>query len=80
MDPVKFSVLLSLIVPRVIQQIVKDFPWDEKRATLEFYRSRVYRALSDEPLKVWHYSDRMLAQMFNDEYVVGSFNFPEEAC
>lgn len=79
MDAARFSVILSLLVPPVVGQIMNDFGWDEKQATLAFYRSRVYQALADEPLKVWHYSPLVLARMFAAERRTGAFDFPEEA-
>ena len=52
---------------------------DEKSAISCFYRSKLYKELSDEQSKLWHYSPLTLYTMYQDELLTGSYDYPEEA-
>ena len=43
------------------------------------YSSRLYEQLSDERLKLWHYSPVMLCDMLEEELSTGTITYPEEA-
>jgi len=75
----RHSALLTVIVPMVIGEVVKSQGLDEKTATERFYASRVYEELSDERRKLWHYSPKVLASMYEEELRTGSITYPEEA-
>ena len=79
MDRDKFSAILSLIVPQVVQLIVEKNGIDETAATQAFYNSKVYRALENVDTAVWHFSALTLYNMYKEEKETGSFVFPKEA-
>jgi hypothetical protein len=75
----QFSALLAVIVPPIIDQIIKNSNVDEMDAIAGFYRSRLYQELSDEESKLWHYGPMTLYTMYQDELLTGSYRYPEEA-
>ena len=75
----EFSIILTLIIPRVIELIKEHYKLDEITATKEFYQSEVYSLLEDERSKVWHFSPRTLFQMYKVAREYGHFTIPEEA-
>jgi hypothetical protein len=79
MNEDQFSAMLAVIVPPIIEQIVKNSNVDEADAIYRFYQSRLYQELSDEESKLWHYSPMTLYTMYQDELLTGSYRYPEEA-
>lgn len=79
MDSQKFEAMLILIVPEVIQMIVKNNKIDEIEATDRFYSSMVYEKLEQEETKMWHLSPLTLYNMFVEEQETAKITFPEEA-
>ena len=75
----KFSALLAVIVPPVVELIANRKGISETAATESFYRSTVYARLSDETSKLWHYSAETLYAMYDDEVCGRAIGFPEEA-
>ena len=75
----RHSALLTVIVPMVIDEIVRAYGLDEKTATERFYASRVYEELSDEERKLWHYSPKVLFSLYDEEMRTGAITYPEEA-
>ena len=75
----KFSALLSVIVPPVVELIAERKGVSETAATESFYRSTVYARLSDETSKLWHYSAETLFSMYDDETSGRAIEYPEEA-
>lgn len=75
----KHSALLTVIVPLVIEEIVRAYGIDEKSAIQCFYASRVYEELSDESRKLWHYSPKVLFSLYDEERKTGAITYPEEA-
>ncbi|MEE0890715.1 MAG: hypothetical protein U0M61_02500 [Succinivibrio sp.] len=78
MDHKKFSALLVLIIPKVVDLIVKNYHYDEIRAINEFYSSYVYSVLEQEDTKLWHLSPLTLFNLFDEEKTTGKVTFPEE--
>ncbi len=79
MNEEQFNAMLATIfVPPVVEHIATHYGLDEITATELFYTSQVFEALSDEDLKVWHYSPLLLFEMFKEEKETGSFTYPEE--
>ncbi len=74
-----FSALLTVIVPQIIGIVVREHRLDEKMATARFYSSRLYNELSDETLKLWHYSPQMLFKLYDEEVRTGTITYPEPA-
>ena len=79
MNEDQFSVMLTLIVPPIVDLIIKNSNIDESRAVSIFYKSKLYKELSDENSKLWHYSPLTLYSMYQDELLTGSYDYPEEA-
>lgn len=80
MNERQYSTMLSvLILPPLVTQIGKQMGLDEATATERLYRSEFYEKLSDERLKLWHYSPVMLADMFAEAERTGTIPYPEEA-
>ena len=48
-------------------------------AAQSFYSSELYTKLSDEKLKIWHYSSETLFALYCEEQDIGKIIFPEEA-
>ena len=78
MEKKKFEAMLVLIVPQVVNLIVESYPYDEVKASKEFYSSKVYSFLEQEDTKLWHLSPLTLFNMFDEERQTGMFTFPEE--
>ena len=79
MNEDQFSAMLAVIVPPVIEQIIKNSNVDDDTVISRFYQSRLYRELSDETSKLWHYSPMTLYTMYQDELLTGTYDYPEEA-
>ena len=73
----QYSTLLAIIVPQIMEYIVQNSNVDDKEAVSAFYRSKLYSELTNEDLKLWHYSPRTLYAMYQDELLTGSYNYPE---
>lgn len=78
MDEDQFSAMLAVIVPPIIEYILKNSNVDDEKVILGFYRSRLYQELSDEKSKLWHYSALTLYTMYQDELLTGTYDYPEE--
>ena len=68
-----------LVLPSLVGEIVKRLGISEAEATERLYRSEMYEKLSDERLKLWHYSPVMLGEMFVEAERTGIIPYPEEA-
>lgn len=79
MNEEQFSAILTVIVPPIIEQIIKNSNIDDKKAVLQFYQSNLYKELSDEKSKLWHYGTITLYTMYQDELLTGFYEYPEEA-
>lgn len=79
MNENQFSAMLAVIVPQIVEQITKNSNIDDDEAIFKFYQSKLYRELSDEKTKLWHYSPLTLYTMYQDELLTGSYDYPEEA-
>lgn len=79
MNDNQFSAMLAIIVPPIMEHILQNSNIEENRAISRFYQSKLYRELSDEKSKLWHYSSLTLYTMYQDEALTGSYDYPEEA-
>lgn len=73
------ALLAILIVPQLVAEIAKRSGKSEMDAIDRLYNSRLYEQLSDERLKLWHYSSVMLCDMLEEELSTGTITYPEEA-
>ena len=78
MNDNQFSAMLAIIVPHIIELIIKNSNLDTDKAISLFYKSKLYQELSDEKSKLWHYSPMTLYTMYQDELLTGSYDYPEE--
>ena len=72
------NAMLAIIVPHIIELIIKNSNLDTDKAISLFYKSKLYQELSDEKSKLWHYSPMTLYTMYQDELLTGSYDYPEE--
>lgn len=79
MNEDQFSAMLAIIVPPIIEQIIKNSNVDDEEVISRFYQSKLYQELADETSKLWHYSPMTLYTMYQDELLTGSYDYPEEA-
>lgn len=79
MNENQFSAMLTIMVPPIVEQIIKNSNLDEDEVISLFYKSKLYQELSDEKSKLWHYSPMTLYTMYQDELLTGSYDYPEEA-
>lgn len=77
MEQKKFEAMLVLIVPKIVELIVKNHKMDEVTASKEFYKSNVYSLLEQEDTKLWHLSPLLLFHMYDEEIKTGNITFPE---
>lgn len=66
-----------LVVPALVAQIVKLTGISEEDATRRLYQSEFYEKLSNEELKLWHYSPVLLGDMFVEYERTGIIPYPE---
>ena len=78
MNENQFNAILAIIVPHIIELIIKNSNLDTDKAISLFYKSKLYQELSDEKSKLWHYSPMTLYTMYQDELLTGSYDYPEE--
>jgi len=79
MNDDQYSAFLAVIVPDVVGLVATRRGLDEAEAARQFYSSRLYAKLSDEKLKLWHYSAETLYALYAEECDLGTLTFPEEA-
>jgi len=73
------SGILVLLVPQLIQEIMKQGGVSENDATAALYRSDLYAALENERTKLWHLSPKALYVLYQQEQQTGHIDYPEEA-
>ena len=77
MEQQKFRALIVLIVPQIIELIVKHDGVDEISAAKDFYQSKVYSLLEEEETKIWQLSPLTIYHMYHEEQSTGKITFPE---
>ena len=79
MEDKRFTAIMTILVPQVIELIVENYSLDEIAASKAFYESKVYALLEQEDTKIWHLSPLSIFNMFDEEQKMGMFEIPEEA-
>ncbi len=79
MNDDQFSAMLAIIVPPIVEKITSNSNVSDATAISKFYQSKLYRELSEEDSKLWHYSPLTLYTMYQDELLTGTYDYPEEA-
>lgn len=64
----KFHATLSvLLVPQIVDLIVKNEKMGDVEATNAFYQSKTYALLENEESKIWHYSPLTLYNIWKND-------------
>lgn len=79
MNPEKYSALLSVLTPSIIQMVIENKKISNIEATKLFYNSELYAMLENEESKLWHLSALTLYELFEEELSTGKITYPEEA-
>ena len=74
----KFRAIVGVIIPRVVDLIVKNVGIDEISATNALYISKTYEMLNNEETKLWHFSPLTLYNIWRTENATGDIVLPEE--
>ena len=75
MNKDRFSTLMALITPDIINKIINKYGLDENKAISLFHKSEVYKTLEIEETKLWQYSSEMIVELFDRE-MNGKLEFP----
>ena len=78
MTPEKFSALLAVLNPAVVQVIMDNRNLSNIEATKLLYDSALYAMLENEESKLWHLSPLLLYELLEEELATGTINYPEE--
>ncbi|GHV29550.1 hypothetical protein FACS1894167_09030 [Synergistales bacterium] len=78
MEANRFAGILKMIVPKIVEQYIREkgAAWEEAIGTL--YESRLYATLEDEETALWHLSPLLLCDLLIEEIETGTITFPEE--
>ncbi len=75
----QFTATMQMIVPQVIDRMVKEYGMEASHAMKELYTSQLYADLERESSKLWHLSPLALAELWHSEKTTGHIPYPEEA-
>jgi len=78
MDPHEHASLMGVLLPQIIEAIVRQTNFDYEEAIDKFYSSKLYELYCDEKTKLWHFSNSKIADMLVEELENGKIEFPEE--
>ena len=79
MNKRQYGAFLAVFLPSVVQCVAEADGVSENEATARFFRSSLFEKLTDEKLKLWHYSPQTLCKLYQQEREIGRITFPEEA-
>ena len=68
--------IMPYLGTETVKLIMDRYGWDENAAIERFMNSIVYDRLQEEETKVWHFSPRLLAELFDEEQN-GEIDWPE---
>ena len=74
----QFTATLQLIVPQVVDWIIKAYGLNAEEAVKELYYSQLYADLERESSKLWHLSPLALTDLWYSEKTTGKIQYPEE--
>jgi len=75
----QFTATMQLIVPQIIDCMVKKYGLEAEAALRQLYESQLYSDLERESSKLWHLSPLALAELWYSEKTTGHIPYPEEA-
>ena len=77
MNRSQFEALFPMIVTALLRKIIERKKITQDEAFSQLYNSRLYKALDNEEIKVWHYSADKLFELFEVEMTTGNLELPE---
>lgn len=80
MNERQYGAFLAVLLPSVVHCVAVADGVSENEATSRLFSSQLFEKLSDEKLKLWHYSPATLCEIYRAERETGKLIFPEEAC
>lgn len=78
-EQIQFTATLQMIIPQVVDRMVKEYGLEASEAVGMLYRSQLYADLERESSKLWHLSPLALAELWHNEVTTGQIQYPEEA-
>ncbi|GHV25013.1 hypothetical protein FACS189498_2850 [Spirochaetia bacterium] len=78
MNQEKLTALLAVMVPAVLEYLMKKRNIDSKEAAALLYNSNLYEMLENEESKLWHLSAETLYSLLEQELNSGVIQYPEE--
>lgn len=78
-EDIQFTAIMQLIVPQVVDRMVKEYHLEASDAMRQLYESQLYADLERESSKLWHLSPLALAELWHSEVTTGKIPYPEEA-
>ncbi|MCL2411714.1 MAG: hypothetical protein FWC97_08740 [Treponema sp.] len=79
MITIEFKATLQMLVPMIVQVIIKKKSISAVSAIKMFYLSKLYSKLEIEKTKLWHLSPHALYELLEIELQTGNLVFPTEA-
>lgn len=73
----QFHALMPVIAADIIRMITEKEHISEEVAIRMLYSSKLFAALEQEDIKVWHYSTPMLYDLLKQEISTGDLRFPD---
>lgn len=67
MEKEKFVGLLMVLVPQIAEEYMARTGAEQEVTLEKIYSSKMYELLSDEELKMWHFTPKQLCDMLFDE-------------
>ena len=67
MNKDSYKVIRILLVPKIVDLIMKEYGWDEIKSCSAFYNSRLNEQLENEDNDLWQLSEYKLLELFNKE-------------
>ena len=74
----KYSILSIVLIPQIVDLIVKNEGLDDISTINEFYHSKTYDMPAKEETKMWHFSPLAIFSMWKHEKETGEAIYPEE--
>ena len=77
MDEKKLMGILPMMTSALASKISESENISEDAAILKLYKSQLYCMLENENTKVWQFSITKLFELYQEEMVMGTIDFPE---
>ncbi len=77
MNKEQFDAMMPIIVYELVGIIAEKRNISEEDAIKLLYSSKLYEDLEREETKVWHYSKLMLYSLLEQEWSIGTIQYPD---